>query len=161
MHSQITGDPQNDTRSLTDVLDDFTPNPPAKPAPQNTKVAGPALPPAAPTQPPDAADVNFVEELARGMEAMLLEMETHQNPSSAADGASTSDTNAGGDTARDKQLLAAWEDLFAKGMAGVSPEVPAGAESEDAFQKSLQEATERLRRSDTELQVAGCWPMRR
>jgi len=105
--------------------------------------------------------MNFVEELARGMEAMLLEMETHQDPPSTADGASTSDANAGGDTTRDKQFLAAWEDLFAKSLAGESPEVPDGGgeadaagESEDAFQKSLQEAAERLRRSDTELQVA-------
>ena len=142
----------------TDVLDDFTRNPPTKPAPQNTKPPmGPPPPPTAPPQPPDAEEMNFVEELAKGMEAMLLEMETHQNPSSTADGASTSDTNAGGDSARDKQFLAAWEDLFAKSMSGVSPELPAGgADSEDAFQKSLQEATERLRRSDTELQVATC-----
>jgi hypothetical protein len=105
--------------------------------------------------------MNFVEELARGMEAMLLEMETGQSPSSTTDGASTSDINAGGDTAtRDKQFLAAWEDLFAKSLAGVSSEVPddgeadAAGESEDAFQKSLQEAAERLRRSDEELQVA-------
>jgi hypothetical protein len=108
--------------------------------------------------------MNFVEELARGMEAMLLEMETHQqNPSSTSDGASTSSANAGGDPTRDKLFLSAWEDLFAKSMAGVSPEVPDSGEadtadaaggSEDAFQKSLQEAAERLRRSDTELQVA-------
>jgi hypothetical protein len=104
--------------------------------------------------------MNFVEELARGMEAMLLEMETQQNPPSTAGGASASDVNAGGDTARDKQFLAAWEDLFAKSLAGVSPDVPedgeadAAGESEDAFQRSLQEAAERLRRSDAELQVA-------
>ena len=108
-------------------------------------------------RPPDAQEMDFVEELARGMEAMLLEM---QNPSSTAGSASTSDINAGGDTARDKPSLSSWEDLFAKSMAGVSPEVPdageadAATESEDAFLKSLQEAAERLRRSDTELQVA-------
>jgi hypothetical protein len=116
---------------------------------------GPPPPPTAPPQPPpDAEEMNFVEELARGMEEMLRGIETHQNPSSIADGASTSDANAGGDTAPDKQFLAALEE-FAKSMSGASPEVPAGgAESEDAFQKSLQEATERLRRSDSELQVA-------
>ena len=114
----------------------------------------PPPPPTALLQPPDAEEMNFVEELARGMEEMLRGMETHPNPSSIADGASTSDADAGGDTARDKQFLAALEE-FAKSMSGVPPEVPTGgAESEDAFQKSLQEATERLRRSDTELQVA-------
>jgi hypothetical protein len=92
------------------------------------------------------------------MEAMLLGLGADKGPSSSSDGASASDgANAGDEPARDKLFLAAWEDLIAKSMADISPEVAGGSESDvagepkDAFRKSRDEAAERLRKSDAEL----------
>jgi len=95
------------------------------------------------------------------MEAMLLGLGADKGPSSSSDGASASDgANAGDEPARDKLFLAAWEDLIAKNMADISPEVAGGSESDvagepkDAFRKSRDEAAERLRKSDAELHEA-------
>ena len=100
-----------------------------------------------------------MEQLAREMEAMLLGLDPHQVSSDPAESASASDAHAGEETARDKQFLDTLDEWFAKSMADVpldgdgidKPE--AVGESKDAFRKSRDEAAERLRRSDTELQV--------
>jgi hypothetical protein len=92
------------------------------------------------------------------MEAMLRDLVTPQGPSSA-DSAGTSDANAGGDKTREEAFRAAWEEMLVKSMDDALPGLSDGAKSdaagvsEDPFQKGLREATERLRRSDTELQV--------
>jgi len=105
----------------------------------------------------DAQDAKFVEELAREMEAMLLGLAAPQEPSSSADNAGAGEATAEGETARDEQILRALEDLFTKGAAGVPPESAADGKadaggSKDAFRKIRDEAAERLRKSDTELQ---------
>jgi hypothetical protein len=93
------------------------------------------------------------------MEAMLRDLSIPEDPSSTADGPSTSNTNAVNDETREA-IRAAWEEVLVKSMddalSGVSdgPKPNAAGDSEDAFQNSLREATERLHRSDTELQVA-------
>lgn len=81
-----------------------------------------------------------------------------QEPLSSADNAGAGEATAEGEEARDKQILQTLEELFTKGMAGVSPEPAADGKadargSKDAFRKVRDEAAERLRKSDTELQV--------
>jgi hypothetical protein len=97
------------------------------------------------------------------MESMLLNLPINGISSSTTDDPSTSNTNAGDGNAGDENtreaIRAAWEELLIKGLDETFSGVPDSAESsapddsEDAFQKKLREATERLRRSDTELQV--------
>jgi hypothetical protein len=94
------------------------------------------------------------------MEAMLRDLSIPEDPSSTADSPGTSNTNAGNDKTREA-FRAAWEEMLVKGMddalSGASDhgsKSNAAGDSEDAFQKSLREATERLHKSDTELQVA-------
>lgn len=93
------------------------------------------------------------------MEAMLRDLSIPEDPSGTADGSGTSNTSGGNDKTREA-FRAAWEEMLVKGMdeaiSGVSDDVKSNAagDSEDAFQKSLREATERLHKSDTELQVA-------
>ena len=92
---------------------------------------------------------------------MLRDLSIPEDPSSTADSPGTSNTNAVNDKTREA-FRAAWEEMLVKGMddalSGVSDGAKSNAnaanDSEDAFQKSLREATERLHRSDTELQVA-------
>jgi len=94
------------------------------------------------------------------MEAMLRDLVTPQDPLSTSDSAGTSGANAGKDETRDEAFRAAWEEMLVKSMDDALSGLSYGAksdtadDSEDAFQKSLREATERLHRSDTELQVA-------
>jgi hypothetical protein len=98
------------------------------------------------------------------MEAMLRDLSMPEDPSGTADSPGTSDANAGNDKTREA-FRAAWEEMLVKSMDDALSGVPDGAksnaagdstsgDSEDAFQKSLREATERLHKSDTELQVA-------
>jgi hypothetical protein len=93
------------------------------------------------------------------MEAMLRDLSIPEDPSSAADSPGTSNINAGSDKTHEA-IRAAWEEVLVKSMdealSGVSDGAKSNAagDSEDAFQKSLREATERLHRSDSELQVA-------
>jgi len=95
------------------------------------------------------------------METMLRDLSMPEDPSSTADNPGTSNTNAGNDKTREA-FKAAWEEMLVKSMddaiSGVSDGAKSNAagdsDSEDAFQKSLREATERLHKSDTELQVA-------
>ena len=104
-----------------------------------------------------------MDALAREMEAMVLGMESIKD---SADGASASGANAGDDAAHEKEIRAAWEELFAKSMADIPTEATAGGsggggggggtesdaagESKDAFQKIRDGAAERLRKSDAE-----------
>ena len=104
-----------------------------------------------------------MDALAREMEAMVLGMESIKD---SADGASASGANAGDDAAHEKEIRAAWEELFAKSMADIHTEATAGGsggggggggtesdatgESKDAFQKIRDGAAERLRKSDAE-----------
>ena len=102
-----------------------------------------------------------MEALALEMEEMVLQLESFKDPSGSADGASASDANAGHDAAREKDIRAAWEELFANSMADISTDAAAGGsggggksdapgEPKDAFQKIRDEAAERLRKSDAE-----------
>jgi len=115
-----------------------------------------------------------MEALASEMEKMFLELESHKDPSSSADGAGASGgANAGDDSdaAREKEIQAAWEALFAESMADIPTVAAAGGggqsdaprESKDAFQKIRDEAAERLRQSDAEQVVTGLhtWSARR
>ena len=95
------------------------------------------------------------------MEAMLRELNPdQQNLSGAAAGASTSGVNAGADPTLDKLFRSAWEESLIKSMDEELGEISGSGEAdaaggpEDAFQKSLRDALERLHRSDTEQQVA-------
>ena len=103
-----------------------------------------------------------MDALAREMEAMVLGMESIKD---SADGASASGANAGDDAAHEKEIRAAWEELFAKSMADIPTEATAGGGgggggggtesdaaggSKDAFQKIRDGAAERLRKSDAE-----------
>jgi len=155
-------DDDSDVDDLDDVLDDFTITRPAKPAPQVT-TAGPSIIDAS-ARPPDtekteSTDTDFAEEFARQMEAMLRDMVTPQDPSSTADSAGTGDASAGEDKTREEAFRAAWEEILVKSMDDALSGLSDGAksdtadDSQEAFQKSLQEATERLHRSDTELQA--------
>lgn len=154
--------------TATDVLDHFTPNSSAKPAPQtaatNKTAIGPSPPPGASARPPGGEkigtkDTDFGEEFARQMEEMLRGLSIPEDLSSTADNPGTSNANAGDDKTREV-FRAAWEEMLVKSMddalSGVSggDESNAAGDSEDAFQRGLREATERLHRSDTELQVA-------
>jgi hypothetical protein len=94
------------------------------------------------------------------MEAMLRDLSMPEDPSSTADSSGTSNTNAENDKTREA-FRAAWEEMLVKSMdeaiSGVSDDGAksnAAGDSEDAFQKSLRDTTERLHKSDTELQVA-------
>lgn len=101
-----------------------------------------------------------MEALALEMEEMVLQLESSKDPSSSADGASASGADAGHDAAREKEIRAAWEELFANSMADISTDAAAGGgsggksdapgEPKDAFQKIRDEAAERLRKSDAE-----------
>jgi len=160
-------DDDSDVDDLDDVLDDFTPNSPAKPAPQTTATnitaTVPSPSPGASARPPDGentetTDTDFAEEFARQMEAMLRDLSIPEDPSSTADSPGTSNTEAGKDKTREA-FRAAWEEMLVKSMDDALSGVPDGTksnaagDSEDAFQKSLREATERLHKSDTELQA--------
>ncbi|KAI0279139.1 Pex19 protein [Russula aff. rugulosa BPL654] len=117
-------DDDSDVDDLDDILDDFTPNSSAKPVPQTT------------------ATNKTAQEFARQMEAMLRDLSIPEDSSTA-----------------DNPGPTAWEEVLIKSMddalSGVSDGAKSNAagDSEDAFQKSLREATERLHRSDTELQA--------
>ena len=100
-----------------------------------------------------------MEALARGMEEMLHGFDA--GPSSSGDGASArGSANVEDEAAHDKEFLATLEDLVAKSMADILPDIGDGGESDvaageskDAFRKIRDEAAERLRKSDAELQV--------
>ncbi len=92
------------------------------------------------------------------MAAMLRDLVAPQGPSSSAGGKSASDAPPADDPERDRAIREAWEKMLEKSMddafSGVTDDDQGATnESEDAFQKNVKEAMERLRRSDTDLQV--------
>ena len=103
-----------------------------------------------------------MEALASEMEKMVLGLEPHKDPSGSVNGANASGADAGDDAAREKEIRAAWEELFAKTMADISIEAAAGGgesdargEPKDAFQQIRDENAERLRKSNAEQVVTG------
>lgn len=167
-------DDDSDVDDLDDVLDAFTPNSAAKPAPPTTATNKTATDPSPPpdasaARPPDGkntetTDTDFAEEFSRQMEAMLRDLSIPEDPSGTADNPGTSNINAGAGNDKTREALrAAWEEMLVKSMDDALSGVSAGdggatksnaaVDSEDAFQKSLREATERLHKSDAELQA--------
>jgi len=105
-------------------------------------------------------DDDFAQEFARQMEAMLHELVAEQDPSSSTTGGENAGDGPGADadnSERDRAFRVAWERMLEKSMdnalSGPDGDKDATEESEDAFQKNVKEAMERLRRSDTDLQV--------
>jgi hypothetical protein len=99
-----------------------------------------------------------MEALTRGMEDMLRGFDT--GPSSSGDGASAGGSaDAEGEAGLDQEFMATLEDLVAKSMADILPDIGDGGESDaagepkDPFHKIRDETAERLRKSDAELQV--------
>ena len=99
-----------------------------------------------------------MEALTRGMEDMLHGLDTGES-SSAGGARARGSANVEDETAHDKEFLATLEDLVAKSMADILPDVADGSEFDaagepkDAFRKVRDEAAERLRKSNAELQV--------
>jgi hypothetical protein len=95
----------------------------------------------------------------REMAAMLRDLVAPQDPSSSADSTGESTAPPVDNSERDRVVREAWEKMLEKSMddAFSGEDGDQGAtnesESEDAFQKNVKEAMERLRRSDTDLQV--------
>jgi len=148
-----------DVDDLDDILDNFTPNAPETTATDKTATDA-SPPPGASARPPDGentetTDTDFAEEFARQMEAMLRDLSIPEDPSSTTD--SPGARNANDETRQ--SLKTAWEEMLIKSMDDALSGISDGAksnsagDSEDAFQKSLRETTERLHRSDTELQA--------
>jgi hypothetical protein len=95
------------------------------------------------------------------MAAMLRDLVAPQDPSSSADGESAAPP--ADNSERDRAVREAWEKMLEKSMddafSGLDGDQGATKESEDAFQKNVKEAMERLRRSDTDLQVRSNRPI--
>jgi hypothetical protein len=97
-----------------------------------------------------------MDELEREMEEMFRGLGALNDPSSSADGAGASSANAEDEPTPDMRFLA---DLLAKSMASIPSEVAgeskpdATGEPKDDFWKSRDEAAERLRKSNADLQV--------
>jgi hypothetical protein len=91
------------------------------------------------------------------MAAMLRDLVASQDPSSSADAAAESTAPPADNSERDRVVREAWEKMLEKSMddafSGQDGDQGATNESEDDFQKNVKEAMERLRRSDTDLQV--------
>lgn len=150
-----------------DVLDAFGKQPPVKPASQTTtsskpptvSATPPVLPPAASAGPSKTSDEDFAEVFEREMAAMLRDLVVAQDPSGSAGDKSAPPPVDNSD--RDRAIREAWEKMLEKSMddafSGVAGDQGATDESEDAFQKNVKEAMERLRRSDTDLQVRFHW----
>jgi len=96
------------------------------------------------------------------MAAMLRDLVAPQDPSSSADADGSSTAPPVDNSERDRVVREAWEKMLEKSMddAFSGPDGDQGAtnESEDAFQKNVKEAMERLHRSDTDLQADASAP---
>ena len=94
------------------------------------------------------------------MAAMLRDLVVPQGTANLADVASAAPP--ADNSERDRAIREAWEKMLEKSMddafSGPDGDQDATNESEDAFQKNVQEAMERLRRSDTDLQVRSNQP---
>jgi peroxin-19 len=161
----VSVDDDSDVDDLDDVLDDFGKQPPVKPAPQTATSSKPSTAPAAPSIPPPAgpsktSEEDFAEVFEREMAAMLRDLVAPQDPSSSADGESAAPP--ADNSERDRAVREAWEKMLEKSMddafSGLDGDQGATKESEDAFQKNVKEAMERLRRSDTDLQADASAP---
>jgi hypothetical protein len=93
------------------------------------------------------------------MAAMLRDLVSPQGSSSSA--ARENAVPPVDNSERDRVVREAWEKMLEKSMdeafSGQDGDQGATNESEDAFQKNVKEAMERLRRSDTDLQVRFDW----
>jgi hypothetical protein len=93
------------------------------------------------------------------MAAMLRDLVSPQDSSSSA--ARENAVPPVDNSERDRVVREAWEKMLEKSMdeafSGQDGDQGATNESEDAFQKNVKEAMERLRRSDTDLQVRFDW----
>ncbi|KAH9006353.1 Pex19-domain-containing protein [Lactarius hatsudake] len=166
----VSVDDDSDVDDLDDVLDAFGKQTPVKPALQTTTSSKPSTPPAASITPPVASgtpskpseDDNFAEVFEREMAAMLRDLVDPQGPSSSAAGKSASDAPPVDDPERDRAIREAWEKMLEKSMddafSGLTDDQGATNEPEDAFQKNVKEAMERLRQSDTDLQADASAP---
>ncbi|KAI0055701.1 Pex19-domain-containing protein [Artomyces pyxidatus] len=153
-----------DVEDLDDVLEEFN-APPKQPAPAPTP--SPAKPTSPPTtsaapEPADADDLlsgDFAAEFARQMESVLRELGGPLAPEPAP-----AATGKDADAARDEAFRAAWEAMLVDEMdgltdlSGVGKEKEKGAtagaeEPEDAFQRSVRQAMERLKVSEETLQA--------
>ncbi|KAI0266429.1 Pex19 protein family-domain-containing protein [Gloeopeniophorella convolvens] len=159
-------DDDSDVDDLDDVIDDFAKQPPVKSPqpPPSRPPAGAAAPPPSATSPgvSDAAfDTDFAQEFARQMESMLRELATPESASNVASGSGATAAE-GDDTERDKAFRAAWEAMLVEGMDGALGGLSEGKDvadtSEDAFQKNVREAMERLHKSDANLQADASAP---
>ncbi|KAF8271118.1 Pex19 protein [Lactarius quietus] len=154
----------------TDVLDAFGKQPPTKPASQTSTSSKPLTAPAVPPAPPPTASAgpskssedDFAEVFEREMAAMLRDLVAPQDPSSSADADVASAAPPVDNSERDNAIREAWEKMLEKSMgdafSGLDGDQGATNESEDAFQKNVKEAMERLRRSDTDLQADASAP---
>jgi hypothetical protein len=106
---------------------------------------------------------DFAEVFEREMAAMLRDLVAPQDPSSSAGGESAGHAPPADEPERDRAIREAWEKMLEKSMddafLGRAGDEGATDESEDAFQKNVKEAMERLRRSDTDLQVRSNRPI--
>ncbi|CAE6528367.1 unnamed protein product [Rhizoctonia solani] len=143
---------EEDLDELDDLLDQFTPAPPAasKPTPTSTEKA----PTATPAPPTDAFPEYFEAALAREMEAMMR-------------GESTEDTD----------MATAWQKLLIGDLEGTNPQenisnlfknlgvdpdaagpsVNTGTETnpDDAFQRTIRQAMDKLKTSDENAKSSG------
>ncbi|KAI9465936.1 Pex19-domain-containing protein [Lactarius psammicola] len=157
----------DDDSDIDDLDDAFGKQPPVKPVPQTIPSTAPAAapsiaPPAASAGPSKPSEEDFAEVFEREMAAMLRDLVTPQGLSSSAGGKSTGDAPPADDSERDRAIREAWEKMLEKSMddafSGLTDDQGATNESEDAFQKNVKEAMERLRRSDTDLQADASAP---
>ena len=91
------------------------------------------------------------------MAAMLRDLVVPPASSSSADAAGESTAPPVDNSERDRVIREAWEKMLEKSMddafSGSDGDQGATNKPEDDFQKNIKEAMERLRRSDTDLQV--------
>jgi peroxin-19 len=105
----------------------------------------------------DSDEDAFAKELADGMEALMREL-GGSAPSGSGSGAPTEDKE------QTEAFMKAWEQLLVEGMGGEQGAAAAEAakgkegerkEVEDAFQKTIREAMDRMKSNEDTLQVYG------
>ncbi|KAI0318066.1 Pex19 protein family-domain-containing protein [Amylostereum chailletii] len=149
-----------DVDDLDDILDDFNAPPPLpKPAPAASSATSSTPSKATAPQPEDdALDADFAQEFARQMEDVLRELGGDTGPPPAPG----TEDSADEERRRQEALKKAWEAMLIEGMDGASgasaggstgPETKGQAAAEDAFQKNIREAMERLKQSDANSQA--------
>ncbi|KDQ51862.1 hypothetical protein JAAARDRAFT_40687 [Jaapia argillacea MUCL 33604] len=181
--SALTKPPvDEDVDDLDDVLDQFTspaspkiPGPPPPTSIPTASITSPVIPTAvlksttAAPNPLEDIDEDFARELAKGMESLMAEI-----AASGSGGAGSA--GAGGETEeeeKEKAFRAAWEAMLIEGMdEAIGAKKPEGAdakkgkggekvgsgsgtkpEEEDAFQKTIRQAMDKLKESESSLQA--------